>query len=441
MSEIKITDLSFAYKDQPNRLILKDINIEVEHGEFVCLLGPSGCGKSTFLRLLAGLEDPTGGTLEMNGKPLKGSSLDRSVVFQDYGLFPWMTAGENIMLALQQKYPKKPKKELKEVALNMMKEVGLDKSVFKKLPKALSGGMKQRCAIARSLSIDPPILLMDALMDVDDEVMVMRPYYPGYTSFILNWQGKKVEVDPDPQTFQPDFEDFESKITERTKLVIVNSPNNPTGAIYTEDTIQRLAQILEKKEQAYGHEIYLLSDEPYRELVYTGETLPYLTKYYNNTLVAYSFSKSLSVPGERIGYLVIPDEASESQMLIKAVKMTTGMIGYVNAPSLFQKVVAECLDEKANLEFYQKNRDILYKKLCDLGFEVVPPSGAFYIFIKAPGGDEKRFLEKAHECNILLVGGSFFGYVGYARISFCVSHEKILRSLTAFEKLAELMRE
>lgn len=282
---------------------------------------------------------------------------------------------------------------------------------------------------------------MYALMDVDDEVMVMRPYYPGYTSFILNWQGKKVEVDPDPQTFQPDFEDFESKITERTKLVIVNSPNNPTGAIYTEDTIQRLAQILEKKEQAYGHEIYLLSDEPYRELVYTGETLPYLTKYYNNTLVAYSFSKSLSVPGERIGYLVIPDEASESQMLIKAVKMTTGMIGYVNAPSLFQKVVAECLDEKANLEFYQKNRDILYKKLCDLGFEVVPPSGAFYIFIKAPGGDEKRFLEKAHECNILLVGGSFFGYVGYARISFCVSHEKILRSLAAFEKLAELMRE
>lgn len=139
MSEIKITDLSFAYKDQPNRLILKDINVEVEHGEFVCLLGPSGCGKSTFLRLLAGLEDPTGGTLEMNGKPLKGSSLDRSVVFQDYGLFPWMTAGENIMLALQQKYPKKPKKELKEVALNMMKEVGLDESVFKKRNSRLSG--------------------------------------------------------------------------------------------------------------------------------------------------------------------------------------------------------------------------------------------------------------------------------------------------------------
>ena len=202
-----------------------------------------------------------------------------------------------------------------------------------------------------------------------------------------------------------------------------------------------MTRILKKKEQEYGHEIYLLSDEPYRELVYVKEMLPYLTKYYNNTLVAYSFSKSLSIPGERIGYLVIPDEVSESQTLIKAVKMTTGMIGYVNAPSLFQKVVAECLDEKANLEFYQKNRDVLYEKLYNLGFEVVPPSGAFYIFVKAPGGDEQKFLEKAHKCNILLVGGSFFGYSGYARISFCVSHEKILRSLPAFEKLAKLMRE
>lgn len=284
-------------------------------------------------------------------------------------------------------------------------------------------------------------IAMYALMDPGDEVMVMCPYYPGYTSFIHNWQGKKVEVAPDSKTFQPDFIDFEMKITENTKLVIVNSPNNPTGAIYTEETIMKLAQILEQKEKEYGHEIYLLSDEPYRELVYTGEELPYLTKYYKNTLVAYSFSKSLSVPGERIGYLVIPDEVSESQLLIKAVKMTTRMIGYVNAPSLFQKVVAECLDEKVNLGFYQKNRDVLYKKLCELGFEVVPPSGAFYIFVKAPGGDEKKFLEKAHECNILLVGGSFFGYSGYARISFCVSHEKILHSLSAFEKLAKLMQE
>lgn len=161
MSEIKINNLSFAYKDQPDRLILKEIDLEVEHGEFVCLLGQSGCGKSTFLRLLAGLEDPSSGEIKMNDKPLKGASLDRSVVFQDYGLFPWMTAGENIMLALKQKYPKKSKDELKKITLDMFKEVDLDESVFKKLPKALSGGMKQRCAIARSLSINPPILLMD----------------------------------------------------------------------------------------------------------------------------------------------------------------------------------------------------------------------------------------------------------------------------------------
>lgn len=161
MSEIKIDNLSFAYSDQPERLILKDINVEVDHGEFVCLLGQSGCGKSTFLRLLAGLENPTSGSISMNGEKLKGASLDRSVVFQDYGLFPWMTAGENIMLALRQKYPKRPKEELKKIALEMFKEVDLDEAVFKKLPKALSGGMKQRCAIARSLSINPPILLMD----------------------------------------------------------------------------------------------------------------------------------------------------------------------------------------------------------------------------------------------------------------------------------------
>lgn len=161
MEKILINDLSFAYPDEPNRLIIKDINLEIEQGEFVCLLGQSGCGKSTLLKLLAGLQKPSQGEITIDGNPIKGASLERTVVFQDYGLFPWMTAGENILLALQQKYPKQPKKELKNRAMEMLKQVGLDESVYKKLPKELSGGMKQRCAIARSLGVDAPILLMD----------------------------------------------------------------------------------------------------------------------------------------------------------------------------------------------------------------------------------------------------------------------------------------
>lgn len=252
MSEIKITDLSFAYKDQPNRWILKDINIEVEHGEFVCLLGPSGCGKSTFLRLLAGLEDPTGGTLEMNGKPLKGSSLDRSVVFQDYGLFPWMTAGENIMLALQQKYPKKPKKELKEVALNMMKEVGLDKSVFKKLPKALSGGMKQRCAIARSLSIDPPILLMDEPFGALDAVT--RAKLQDLLISLWNHEEEKKTV------FFVTHDVDESMLLANRILVFGQSPSNiiydkkiPEDLKITRETIFENSKILELRNELINH--------------------------------------------------------------------------------------------------------------------------------------------------------------------------------------------
>ena len=252
MSEIKITDLSFAYKDQPNRLILKDINVEVEHGEFVCLLGPSGCGKSTFLRLLAGLEEPSGGILEMNGKPLKGSSLDRSVVFQDYGLFPWMTAGENIMLALQQKYPKRPKKELKEIALNMMKEVGLDESVFKKLPKALSGGMKQRCAIARSLSIDPPILLMDEPFGALDAVT--RAKLQDLLISLWDQEEEKKTV------FFVTHDVDESMLLANRILVFGQSPSNiiydkkvPEDLKITRDTIFENPKILELRNELINH--------------------------------------------------------------------------------------------------------------------------------------------------------------------------------------------
>lgn len=281
---------------------------------------------------------------------------------------------------------------------------------------------------------------MYSLINPGDEVIVMKPYYPGYASFITNWDGKLISVNPEPESFQPDFADFEAKITEKTKLVLVNSPNNPTGAVYTENTVMELSRILKKKEKQYGHEIYLISDEPYRELVYGKKELPYWTKYYENTLVAYSFSKSLSIPGERIGYLVVPDEAAESGDLIKAVRIATGMLGFVNAPSLFQRVAAECIDERVPVAYYERNRNLLYDRLHELGFEMKEPEGAFYLFVKAPGGDEEAFLTAAHDCNILLVGGTAFEYPGYARISFCVSFDKIRRSLTAFEKLAEKLK-
>ncbi len=286
-------------------------------------------------------------------------------------------------------------------------------------------------------------VIMYALLDPGDEVILMRPYYPGYESFILNWDGELVAVDPDPEDFQPDMEDFRRKITEGTKLVIVNSPNNPTGAIYTEETIRSLTEILQEKQEEYGHGIYLLSDEPYRELryidTYPEKELPFWTNYYENTIVVYSFSKTLSIPGERIGYFVIPDEAAESSDLIKASRIATGMLGFVNAPSLFQKVAGACVETKADIYNYRRNRDLLYNALCRLGFTCIPPQGAFYIFVKAPGGDEEGFLKAAHACRILLVGGSAFDYPGYARISFCVSYEKIKGSLPAFEKLAEMM--
>lgn len=286
-------------------------------------------------------------------------------------------------------------------------------------------------------------VIMYALLDPGDEVILMRPYYPGYQSFILNWDAELVAVDPDPEDFQPDMEDFRRKITERTKLVIVNSPNNPTGVIYTEETIRGLTEILREKQEQYGHGIYLLSDEPYRELCYIdtypeGE-LPFWTEYYENTIIVYSFSKTLSIPGERIGYFVIPDGAAGSRDLIKASRIATGMLGFVNAPSLFQKVAGACVEIKADIYDYRRNRDLLYNTLCRLGFTCIPPQGAFYIFVKTPGGDEKEFLKAAHACRILLVGGSAFGYPGYARISFCVSYDKIKRSLPAFEKLAGMM--
>ena len=278
-------------------------------------------------------------------------------------------------------------------------------------------------------------MVLRALLDPGDEVLIFRPYYPAYKGFAENWQGKIVEVAPG-EDFQPDFEDLESKLTERTKVVIVNSPHNPTGVIYTKETARKISEILECKQKAYGHAICLLSDEPYRDLVYIEEELPWWPDFYQNTIVSYSFSKSLSLAGERIGYLTIPTEFEDSENVIKAVRLAMGRLGFVNAPALFQRVVGECIYEQVDLEYYAKNRELLYGILKKYGYECIEPQGAFYIFVKAPDNNEERFLELARKRHLIFVGGSSFGYSGYVRLSFCCKYEILQKSADALKQLA-----
>lgn len=274
------------------------------------------------------------------------------------------------------------------------------------------------------------------VLDPNDEVLVLKPYYPGYTSFIGNCYAKKVEVDCQGEDFQIDFQDLERKITVRTKLLILNSPNNPSGTVYTAETLRTLAEILRKKEREIGHSIYLLSDEPYRELCYTRERLPFIPSFYENTVIAYSFSKSLSIPGERIGYLLIPAEAEESGELLLGARNSTGALGFVNANAFFQKVAAASLQAKAPLAYYRENLDLLYQALRESGFSCRKPEGAFYLFLRVPDGEEERFLERAKAHRLILVGGSAFGMPGFVRISFCGKKETIEGALPVFRRIA-----
>ena len=280
-------------------------------------------------------------------------------------------------------------------------------------------------------------VILKALLNPGDEVITFAPYFGEYRSYVSNFDGVLVEISPDTETFQPRLKEFEEKITEKTKAVIVNTPNNPTGVIYSEETIQRMAAILNAKQQEFGTDIYLISDEPYRELAYDKTEVPYLTKYYKNTIVAYSYSKSLSLPGERIGYLVIPSEVADSCDVIAAAGVANRILGFVNAPTLLQKVVAKCIREKTDLTYYNRNRETLYEGLRQCGFSCIKPQGAFYLFVKSPIEDEKAFCEAAKRYNILLVPGSSFGCPGYVRIAYCVSYETIVNAMPAFRKLAE----
>lgn len=275
------------------------------------------------------------------------------------------------------------------------------------------------------------------LLNPGDEVITFAPYFGEYRSYTANFDGVLVAISPNTETFQPKLDEFEEKITAKTKAVIVNTPNNPTGVVYSEDTVKKLASIMEAKQKEFGTDIYLISDEPYRELAYDGVEVPYLTKYYANTIIGYSFSKSLSLPGERIGYLVIPDEAADSEDLLSAASVATRILGFVNAPTLQQKMVAKCLNAKTDISYYDRNRETLYNGLLECGFECIKPEGAFYLFVKSPIADEKEFCAAAKKYNILIVPGSSFGCPGYVRMSYCVSYETIVNSLPKFRALAK----
>lgn len=271
---------------------------------------------------------------------------------------------------------------------------------------------------------------------VDDEFITFAPYFPEYGCFVEAVGSKLTVVPANTDDFQIQFDEFEKLLSSKTKAVIVNSPNNPSGVVYSEETIQKLAEILTAKEKEYGHPIFIISDEPYRELVYGGLNVPYIPRYYHNTLVCYSWSKSLSLPGERIGYIAVPDEVSDFGRVYGAIAGAARVLTHVNASSLFQRVVARCVDEPSNIAAYEKNGELLYNGLIEAGFSCQKPQGAFYLFPQALEADDRAFCEKAKKYDLLLVPGSDFGCSGYFRAAYCIKESTIKNSLPAFQKLA-----
>lgn len=281
-------------------------------------------------------------------------------------------------------------------------------------------------------------IVLKTLLNPGDEVLVFSPYFLEYGNYVSNYDGVLKAVPASVEDgFQPDPNALCDAITAKTKAVIINNPNNPTGVIYSADKIAEIAAVLNKKQVELGTSIYIISDEPYRDLAYDGAEVPYIPNYYNNTIVCYSWSKSLSLPGERIGYVAVPSAADDASLILSAAVIANRILGFVNAPALQQRIVAACLNEKTNLEAYDANRKSLYNGLTAAGFEAVYPSGAFYMWVKAPDGDDKAFAQRAKKYNILFVPGSSFACAGYVRIAYCVSNEMIKRSLSAFKKLGE----
>lgn len=278
---------------------------------------------------------------------------------------------------------------------------------------------------------------LKALAVPGDEFIVFTPFFPEYRTFIESAGGKLVAVPSNEDDFQIDIAKFTEAITPNTKAVVFNSPNNPSGVVISKENILALCKTLKEKSEEYGHPIYLISDEPYRELVYDDVEVPYLTKHYDNTLVCYSFSKSLSLPGERIGYIVVSNEMEDAGDVYAAVCGAGRALGYVCAPSLFQRVIAKCIGQTSDITVYKKNRDLLYNGLTELGYQCIKPDGAFYLFVKSMEPDANIFCENAKKHELLLVPSDDFGCPGYVRISYCVSTEQIINSMPAFEKLAK----
>ena len=288
------------------------------------------------------------------------------------------------------------------------------------------------CGAAASLTIS-----LKALINSGDEAIVFAPFFTEYRVFIESAGGAVVVSTPKERTFQVDIEDFKNKITSKTKAVIVNSPNNPSGVVYSEETIVNLCKVLKDKQEEYGHPIYLISDEPYRELVFDDVVVPFVMNYYDNSIVCYSYSKSLSLPGERIGYIAVNPKMQDSRKIYLAVCGAGRSLGYVCAPSLFQQVICKSIGAKVDVNIYKENRDILYDNLTAFGYECVKPDGAFYLFVKALEDDAYEFFKRAKEKEILVVPCDDFGVKGYVRIAYCVSKERIVNSLPAFKALAD----
>lgn len=277
---------------------------------------------------------------------------------------------------------------------------------------------------------------LSALSCPGDTFIAFAPYFPEYKVFVESAGAELVTVPADIEDFQIDFAAFNQALTPNTKGVIINSPNNPTGVVYSEATIQKLAQVLTEKSKEYGHTIWLISDEPYREIVYRDTPLPWVPNYYPNTLVCYSYSKSLSLPGQRIGYVLVPPQAEDADIVYAAVCGAGRALGYVCAPSLFQLVAAECTGQTADIEIYHKNRDLLLNALRDMGYTCAQPDGAFYLFPRSLEPDARAFCERARKYDLVLVPGDSFGCPGHVRISYCVPTEQIQRALHKFEQLA-----